>query len=79
MWSSFHVGNMSAPNVVMKKRRFFVGNVAALMILCTIVIVLGTIIQIRMTWSREHMRGMTAEAEDVITQIFSSFSKQTSQ
>ncbi len=29
-------------------------------------VVVGTVIQMRMTWSREHMRSITSEASDIM-------------
>jgi hypothetical protein len=57
---------MSAQAVVIPKRRFFAGKMLWLFGGCVAVIVIGTVIQMRMTWSREQMRGITSEANDAI-------------
>lgn len=56
---------MSAP-VVLQKRRFFAGKM--LWVFCggMALIVLGTVIQMRMTWSREQMRSVASEAHDAV-------------
>lgn len=56
---------MSTP-VVIQKRRFFAGKMLWLFGGCVTLVVIGTVIQMRMTWSREQMRGITSEANDAI-------------
>jgi hypothetical protein len=58
---------MSTQNVVIQKRRFFAGKMLWFFIGCVTLVIIGTVIQMRMTWSREHMRGVAGEAGDAIT------------
>lgn len=67
MWSFFLVDNMPEHRVVIQKRRLFAGKALWLLCGCTALVVVGTVIQMRMTWSREQMRGITSEASDAIT------------
>lgn len=62
----FPVDNMSAQNVVIQKRRFFAGKMLWLFGGCMMLVAIGTVIQMRMTWSREHMRDITSEANDAL-------------
>ena len=57
---------MSTQNVVIQKRRFFAGKMLWVFGGGVALIVIGTIIQMRMTWSREQMRGIMSEANDAI-------------
>ena len=58
---------MSAQNVVIQKRRFFAGKMLWLFGGCVTLVIIGTVIQLRMTWSREQLRGIASEAGDVVT------------
>ena len=58
---------MSEQSVVLKKRRLFVGRIAWMFGGFMVLAVIGVMIQLRMTWSREQMRGITSDAEDAIT------------
>lgn len=57
---------MSTQSVVIKKRRFFAGKMLWLFGGCVTLVVIGTVIQMRMTWSREHMRSVASEARDAV-------------
>jgi hypothetical protein len=60
---------MSGQNVVIQKRRFLAGKILWLFGGCVVLVVIGTVIQMRMTWSREQMRGITSDASDAIAAV----------
>lgn len=57
---------MTAGNVVIRRRRFLVGKTAWLIVAFGVIIFIGIVIQFQMTWSREHVRGITSDAVDAI-------------
>jgi hypothetical protein len=57
---------MTAGNVVIRRRRFLVGKTTWLIVAFGVIILIGMVIQFRMTWSREHVRGITSDAVDAI-------------
>lgn len=57
---------MTTGNVVIRRRRFLVGKTAWLIVAFGVIIFIGIVIQFHMTWSREHVRGITSDAVDVM-------------
>ncbi len=57
---------MEAQRIIVPKRRFFAGKRALLLAGVLLCVAIGAAIQMRMTWSRERLRGVTSDAADVI-------------
>lgn len=57
---------MEARRIVVPKRRFFAGKRALLLAGVVLCVVIGVAMQMRMTWSRERLRGVTSDAADVL-------------
>ncbi len=57
---------METPRIVIPKRRFLAGKKAWTIVAIAAVLLLGAVIQIRMTWTRERTRGITADAVDFL-------------
>lgn len=63
---------MEAPRIVLPKRRFLAGKTVWILGAIVIVILIGTMIQMKMTWTRERTRGVTSDAVD----FFQTFKKE---
>lgn len=57
---------MDASRIVIPKRRFLAGKTAWIVGAVVLVVLVGTIIQMRMTWTRERTRGVTSDAVDLL-------------
>ncbi len=55
---------MNAPRIVIPKRRFLAGKTAWVVVAIAVMVLLGAAIQLKMTWTRERTRGITADAVD---------------
>lgn len=64
---------MDASRIVVPKRRFLAGKTAWIVVAVAIVVLIGTIIQMRMTWTRERTRGITSDAVDLINTVKTEF------
>ncbi len=60
---------MDAPRIVIPKRRFLAGKTAWIVAAIATVVLIGTIIQMKMTWTRERTRGVTSDAVDLLTTV----------
>lgn len=57
---------MDAPRIVLAKRRFLAGKTVWIVAVIAGVVLIGTVIQMRMTWTRERTRGVTSDAVDFL-------------
>jgi len=57
---------MDAPRIILPKRRFLVGRRVWVLSIIIIIVLIGTGIQLRMTWNRERLRGITSDAADLL-------------
>lgn len=57
---------MDAPRVILQKRQFLAGRRIWVMSIIIIIVIIGTGIQMRMTWNRERLRGITSDAADLL-------------
>jgi len=55
---------MTPKSIVVVRRRFFVGKTVWIFGACLLLLCIGVMIQLRMTWSRERMREITSDAHD---------------
>ncbi|MEK7632391.1 MAG: hypothetical protein AAB473_01210 [Patescibacteria group bacterium] len=60
---------MDTPRIVIPKRRFLVGKTAWIVAVIAGVVLVGTVIQMRMTWTRERTRGVTSDAVDLLNTV----------
>ena len=60
---------MDAPRIVIPKRRFFAGKTVWIVGVIAIVVLVGTAIQMKMTWTRERTRGITSDAVDLLSTL----------
>ena len=65
---------MTTPTVLITKRKFLVGKTAWLIGLFSVIILLGFLIQVKMTWERERLRSVTSEANDAVNVAKTGFS-----
>ena len=57
---------MDTPRIVLPKRRLLAGKTVWILGVIAIVVIIGTAIQMRMTWTRERTRGVTSDAVDLL-------------
>lgn len=57
---------MDAPRIVLPKRRFLSGKTVWILGFIAVVVIIGTAIQMKMTWTRERTRGVTSDAVDLL-------------
>ncbi|MEK9155296.1 MAG: hypothetical protein AAB839_01470 [Patescibacteria group bacterium] len=57
---------MEGERVMLTKRKLFAGKTAWVLGAFAVAVLIGTIVQMKMTWNRERMRGISSEANDVI-------------
>ncbi|MFA6017770.1 MAG: hypothetical protein WCT28_03940 [Patescibacteria group bacterium] len=60
---------MTPQSIVVVKRRFFVGKTTWIFATCVLLLCIGVVIQLRMTWSREHIWGITSDAHDAVAAV----------
>lgn len=60
---------MDASRIVIPKRRFLAGKTAWIVMAVAGVVLIGTVIQMRMTWTRERTRGVTSDAVDLLRTV----------
>lgn len=56
---------MSEQRIVVQKQRFLAKRVWLVLCVSVIIVLCGALVQMRMTWSRERVRGITSDAQDV--------------
>jgi len=56
---------MDASRIILPKRRFLAGRRVWVLSIIIIIVLIGTGIQLRMTWNRERLRGITSDAADL--------------
>lgn len=57
---------MTAPRIILPKRQFLAGRRIWVLSVIIIIVFIGTGIQMRMTWNRERLRGITSDATDLL-------------
>lgn len=57
---------MDTPRIVLPRRRFLAGKTVWILGAIAIAVVIGTAIQMKMTWTRERTRGVTSDAVDLL-------------
>ncbi len=60
---------MDAPRIVVPKRQFLAGKTVWIIGAIVIIVLVGTFIQMRMTWTRERTRGVTSDATDLFRSV----------
>ncbi len=61
---------MDTPRIVIpKRRRFLAGKTVWIVGVIVVVVIIGTAIQMKMTWTRERTRGVTSDAVDLLRAI----------
>lgn len=55
---------MTEQSIVVRKRRFFEKKVVWILGGAAIIVMIGLVVQLNMTWSRERLRGVSDDAQD---------------
>jgi hypothetical protein len=65
---------MDGTRVIIPKRRWLMGKTVWIFGVFLVAIVIGTGVQMKMTWSRERLRGISSDTSDVVTAAKEGFS-----
>ena len=57
---------MDVPRIILQKRKFLSGRRAWVLGVLIVIVLIGTSIQMKMTWNRERLRGITSDAADFL-------------